>query len=463
MVFVRHHLTAVLAVALLAALAPTTASAAVDYRCAASAVSGSVLGQPLPVPTAGSTTKPCADDSTLPTLSLPALLTVDAVNGVTSVTDAGVFAAGGLGNVRLGSIPVALPLPDIAIPAELTKVEVSLPVPVLGTVPVATVDLTPAITAALDALKSRDSKALLDVGVAYASAYGTCSNGAPTLGGGARVADASVLGLPLDLSQATDRTLTAVDTSTLALSALDLTKVDVTTLGVIDVGVLRSEIIAQVQSRLATLPPVAIPAQLAQVKVTPPSQELTATSVFQRGPRVQISLLGTPVADVAIGAALVSANGRCEAGEVSPEADCPRCRAGLHDPQARAHRRAAAGSSRPSLRRGRQAPGRQGREDRLQGDGPRRRQGAGRQERVLLHHRPAAAAFHPRHQPRALHRPRRRREVAQPQARAADGRRARSAPTETGSPSGGAWSARSRSRSRRSRSSAASPAGRWRR
>lgn len=318
-----------LAVAATVLATPGSASAAVDYRCAASAVSGTVLGTALPVPTAGSTTEPCANDSTLPTLAVPgplaSLLTVNAVNAITTVSDAGAFAAGGLAGVKLGTVRLPLPpLPEIPIPTQLTSIEVSLPVPVLGTVPVAKVDLTPAVQAALAALDTRESRPLLDVGVAYASAFGACGNGAPSVGGAAQIADGSVLGLPLKTSQVVDQTVNIVDTSNLALSTLDLTNVSITALGVIDVGLLRSEIIAQVQGRLASLPPVAIPAQLARVKITPPSQETLNGALLQRGPRVQISLAGTSLADLTIGAALVSATGTCgAAGEPSPTAPAP--------------------------------------------------------------------------------------------------------------------------------------------
>ena len=63
MVSVRRLLIIALAAA---AVAPASASAAVDYRCVGTAVSGSLLGQTLPTPTAGSLDKPCANASTIP-------------------------------------------------------------------------------------------------------------------------------------------------------------------------------------------------------------------------------------------------------------------------------------------------------------------------------------------------------------------------------------------------------------
>lgn len=325
----RRLLPAALTLAALAA--PQPAAAAVDYRCAATAVSGTVLGQALPVPTAGSVTEPCADASTLPTLALPGplqpLLSVNGVNGITQVTDQGVFAAGGLAGVKLGTIPIPLPaLPDIAIPTELTNINLTLP----GLLPVAAdditvhVDLTPAVTAALQALNTRESKSLLDLGVAYATASGTCTSGAPVVGGAARTADASVLGLPLNLDQVTNQALNLVDTSNLDLTALnfDLANVSATVAGV-TVSLSSADlaaVVAQVQDQLPALPPVAIPAQLAQLKVTPPSQETADGAILQRGPRVQLSLAGTSLADVTIGAAYVSAAGNCNAEQAAQEA-----------------------------------------------------------------------------------------------------------------------------------------------
>jgi hypothetical protein len=148
---------------------PASASAAVKWRCSASPLSGTLLGQKLPTPRAGSLDKECGNDATLPTIALPKpldqLARIDLVNGVTAVNDAGAYAGAGIAQVKVGTLPI--PVAEIPIPDELTHIQVSLP---NHDDPVASVDLSPAI----DAIKHLPSLPLLDAGVLYSNVNGTC-------------------------------------------------------------------------------------------------------------------------------------------------------------------------------------------------------------------------------------------------------------------------------------------------
>lgn len=284
---------------------PTAASAEVKWRCTATPLSGTLLGQPLDLPSAGSRDGECTTDSTLPTLQLPdplaSLLKVNVLNGVTATSDQGVFAGAGLADLSVGSLPIQLP--DIPIPDALKQIQVSLP----GfPVPVATVDLTPAI----DAIRTLPSKNLLDAGALYSNVVGTCQDGKPVITGASRVLNASVLGLPVDASKTVDSAINLVDTSSIALDTLDLSLAKVTLLGgTLNVGT--GAVLNALKPILATLPPLQIPPSLARVKLTASSQEMVDGLLVQRALRAQISLAGTSLADLSIGEAAVGAGTAC--------------------------------------------------------------------------------------------------------------------------------------------------------
>jgi hypothetical protein len=300
MVYVRSlFLTLITVAAFAAAPAHASAAGASGFRCAAIPVTGTVLGQALPVPSTGTVDKDCVAGSVAPTLDLPAplnaLLSIQAVNGVTTVSDDGVYAGAGLANLKIGSIPI--PIPAIPIPDALKKIDIG------GLI---TVDLTPAI----EAIQSLPSKNLLEAGVLYSQGIGSCNaDGTPNLAGQSRVANASILGLPVDASNTVDSAINLVDTTKIALSTLDLSLAKVTVLGqTLNINVAQ---IALLKPILANLPDLVIPAQVAQVKLTPSSQTVADGALVQRALRAQISLAGQSIADLAIGTVVVG-GGVCE-------------------------------------------------------------------------------------------------------------------------------------------------------
>ncbi len=316
----RRTLIAVTAACAAVGVIPSSASAAgVTWRCEASPLSGTLLGRPLPLPTAGSTTEDCADDATLPTLQLPApldtLLKVDLLNGVTSVDDKGAFAAGGLAHVKVGSLPI--PVGDIPIPDALKALDITLP----GTkTPVATVDLSPAI----EAIKTLPSKDLLDASALYSGVSGTCQDGRAVLAGTSRVLNADVLGLPVDASKTVDSAINLVDTAGIALNTLDLSLAKVTLLGgTVDVNT--GTVLNALKPILDQLPPIAVPPALAHVKLTASGQETVDGMLVQRALRAQISLGGQSIADLTVGKAAVGGGEDCAPPAAPPQNPALEC------------------------------------------------------------------------------------------------------------------------------------------
>ena len=306
-----------------AGVVPSTAAAAEgQWRCASTPLSGTLLGQPINAPSVGSAAGECGNAVTAPALQLPSLLGIEALKGITALTDTGAIATAGLAKVSVGSIPV--PLPAIPVPEALKKISVPLP----GTsIPVATVDLTPAI----EAIQSLPSRKLLDLGVLYSQVTGTCQNGRASLAGGSRILDANVLGLPVDASNTVDSAVSLIDTSNIALSALDLRLAKVTLLGGL-LSVDTATVLQALKPILANLPPIQIPAQIARVKLTPASQTTEDGMLVQRALRVEIGLLGQSLADLSIGRAAVGGGACAQPAKKEPVAlECTKRKLALLD------------------------------------------------------------------------------------------------------------------------------------
>jgi hypothetical protein len=304
---------------------PSTASAAVKWNCSATPLSGTILGQSLDVPVAGTLQKACDNLSTATGLSLPnplsTLIHADLVNGITAINADNVFAGAGLANIKVGSLPI--PIGDINIPDSLKKIDVTLP---NQTKPVAEVDLTPAI----DAIKSLPSRDLLDAGVLYSNVVGSCSDATPKILGASKILDASVLGLPVDVSRTVDSAVNLVDTSHIALDTLDLSLAHITLLGgTTDVNT--GQILDALKPILDKLPPIAIPPTLAQVKLTPDTQETVNGVLTQRALRAQVSLLGKSIVDLSVGQAAIGARAACTRAAPAAALQCTKRKLTLID------------------------------------------------------------------------------------------------------------------------------------
>lgn len=292
----RLRLLLALGLAATAVSAPSASAAQVKWTCEATPLSGTLFGRTLPNPTAGTIAGDCGD-STVSSLGLTdplaRLLTASAVNGMTIVNEKGALAGAGLANVKIGSVPI--PVGEITIPDALTKVSVGLPP---ANLPVATVDLTPAIKA----LSFLPSKNFLDAGVLYSNVLGSCDGGTARITGASQVTGVNVLGLPADAANTVDGVVNLLDTRSVALDSLDLTLAKVTLLGGV-VNVTPEQVLGALGPIVAALPPLEIPEQLATVKLTPSTQTNADGLLVQRAMRAQISLAGISIADLDVGEA----------------------------------------------------------------------------------------------------------------------------------------------------------------
>jgi hypothetical protein len=310
-------LGAALTAAILAAL-PATASAQ-GFGCAASAVRGTVLGVTAiePAVANGGATNCRAVAATGNSLNLPAPLQATTVAAATfaggpaeRVDQQVAGAAGAVGDLRVPLPGLPLQLPDIsgaaaAVPAGLPALPLPLPeLPLPIAVPdVGTVDLRPALVGLLPQLRLPKID-LLRLQAATAQATARCVDGRPALDGVSQVSGLNVLGQELPVGEAVERAVTLIDSSSIDPSTADLTKV------VLPSGVaLTDSVRAALQSALDALPPIQIPATLAQVKVTPGQRSGGADTLLQQALRLEVSVLGRQLADLVIGEAAVSAVG----------------------------------------------------------------------------------------------------------------------------------------------------------
>lgn len=287
------------------AVAPAASASAAAWTCEASAVSASVLGGAAIEPAQANVGRSDCRSANA-TLATPLPLPLDAAAVVASTTLSGpadrvdlqqAVAAGGIADLRvraLGGLPIQLPaveLPDYsALP---------VPLPDLLLLPdVVPVDIMPALQALVPQLQLPTAD-LLRVQGAVAYAGGQCVNGVPQLGGTSRVAGISALGAELPVGQVVDRTLTLLDSGSIDPSNIDLDLVALPDV----LGLTRDILEPALQQVLDTLPTIAIPATLAQVKVQPGGQTATGDTLTQRALRVQVAIAGQPVADLAIGKA----------------------------------------------------------------------------------------------------------------------------------------------------------------
>jgi hypothetical protein len=303
------------------AAAPAGASAAGTFDCSASAIRLSVLGQPVAEPiTANSNKGTCQSGVSslgqVPTLPAPLAVNLAGAetllqgppNAVYQQTATATGSVGDLAIKALPSLPIALPLPQI--PAGLSAVTVPLTqqLQLLGLPASIVVNVLPAAQSLIptQALPSLD---LVDVHVASSTATASCVAGAPQLSGSSQVAGISALGQSLPIGQVVNQALTLIGGKTISLSSLNLSQVQLPAGLSFSTPVIGPLLQTVVQSVIAGLPPVQIPATVAQVAVTPAEQTNSNGTLTQRALHVQVSILGQSIADVVLGEASVSDSG----------------------------------------------------------------------------------------------------------------------------------------------------------
>lgn len=189
--------------------------------------------------------------------------------------------------------------------ALLDDLVAGLPASVLAQLPSSlTLDLRPALAGLLPALKL-PSLDVLSVRSAFAYARAKCTGGVAGFDGAHQVTGLRVLGRDVADGGSFDGSVALIDTASIDPSRADLSKLSLPaglSLGDAVVGPVLTEAIRTV---LRAIPPVAIPATLARVVVTPGGQTRIADGLGQQALRAQIFVAGAEVADLAIGRSAV--------------------------------------------------------------------------------------------------------------------------------------------------------------
>lgn len=298
----------------MAAAAPAPASAAPWY-CEASAVSGSLLGGKVQLPTVkanNGNVLGCVAETAGSGIKLPAPLDSAALVAQTTVSGAAsnpaaqkVMAVGGLADVRvpgLTNLPIALP--EVPLPAGLDALKVEIPAVGLLPAQTITIDVLSQINA-LIANRSLLTGDLLRVQGAVAYASAGCVGNVPQLAGSSKVAGITVLGQELPVNEVVERTLKLVDSENIDPSNLDITGITLPAGLSLDLPLVGPVLKTAIQSTLDSLPTISLPAALARVKVTPGDQTRTGSLLTQRALRVEVGLLGQEILDAVVGEATV--------------------------------------------------------------------------------------------------------------------------------------------------------------
>lgn len=318
----RHlRTTALLAAAAAAAgVAAPTPAAAADFGCEASAIRGTVLGNTVIEPAvANRGSAVCSTRTAGLNAPLPALLSAGAVTARTAASGTGTgrtaLAAGGLADVSvraLPELPLRLPTPELGaalanVTVPLTTLLQTLLRPLVpGLAGALNLDIRPALQALLPDGRLPNVE-LIGVRGAMAFAGASCVGGVPRLTGDSRVAGLTVLGQELPLNGPLEQVLTLLDTGSIDPSSLNIDQL-LAPLGIVPTGLL-APLRPLVQSALDALPTISIPAGLAQVKVTPGTEERLGGTLRRQALRVQVSVAGQSLADVVIGEAIVRSAG----------------------------------------------------------------------------------------------------------------------------------------------------------
>ncbi len=331
----RHRRTtsSMIAIAGLAAAAagPASAQAAPAFTCEASALRGTVLGQPQAIePVVFGRGQECKTGQATPTASLPALLEANVLlaagKKVEDPLKPSATAVGGLAGARvelLPSLPIKLPIEQAQAAIDAIPV---IKVPLTPATPLApateaTVDVREAIRALLPngMLPQTD---LLSASVLSSVATATCDGGTtPKLAGASTIAGLKLLGQPIDVDTTLQQNVNVLDSASIDPSKVDISKLPIQVAGA-NVP-LTPTLQAAIQPVLDGLPNIEIPAAVASVKLTANEQTRDATSLTQRALRAQISLVGQPLLDVVIGEAKVSATGECPKAAVPAPPPAP--------------------------------------------------------------------------------------------------------------------------------------------
>jgi hypothetical protein len=257
---VRRMIWVVAAMAASVLVMSASASAA-GWNCSATALSGQPVGRPVTANVGQTTCKAASGGANLPPLPLPLQASVLSARTTLdgSATRPAQQTAGATGEVA--GLSVGVPA-DAPIPIPMT----TIPNPSPGGAPID-------ITQALRSLLPPPPNPLVGVKLSSATASGSCVGGKPTLTGSSRVLGLTVAGQELPVDQAVTQVVNAIGGGTIDPSQLTSQPLP---------APLDQIPLATLQPLLDALPPVAIPATLAQIKITPGSQTVQNGTLTQK-------------------------------------------------------------------------------------------------------------------------------------------------------------------------------------
>jgi hypothetical protein len=293
------------------------AHAAPSFHCEASALRVTLGGQQTIEPVKTGADGGCADAQGTPAAQVPSLLTAKALTADTHFDAAATVgsADGGIASVSVVPTPEQISqLPTEQVISNLPNQTMTAPEPLASALTAAGLPTSIQfdIRDAVRALVPTPGTALLGAEILTSHASIGCTGGKPALDGTSRIAGVKLAGQDLALTGVVDQAVSLIDSQSIDPHKLDVGKVSIIT----PLDGITQPLLAQVQAgigqALAALPPIALPASVVQVKLTPNEQIRSANSLIQRALHAQVTLAGQPLIDAVFGEALVSgADGAC--------------------------------------------------------------------------------------------------------------------------------------------------------
>jgi hypothetical protein len=296
------------AVVLSAIAGAGSAQAAVPLHCQASALRVTIAGQQTVEPVTTGTTGDCATPQATPPVQVPSLLTAQALIADTTFDPARPLGSAEGGVTRASLLPTPARLPTNQAIDQLPSRTFAAPAPLASALAAAGLPTTLQLDLrdAVRALVPDPGAALLSADVLTARAAITCDGGVPKLEGSSQVAGVKLLGQDVALIKAVDQVVSLIDSQSIDPRRLDVTKIGILT----PLNGISEPLLAQVQAGiaagLASMPPIALPASVLDVKLTPDEQVRNGTSLTQRALHAQVSAGGRPLLDAVLGEAQVS-------------------------------------------------------------------------------------------------------------------------------------------------------------
>lgn len=284
---------------LLVAATPAAPASAASWTCDASAVRSALASappfEPVTANRGAATCVSTAAGGATPLPGLPSPLSGAALAAATDVQppDATADQQVATATARVGSlqiVPLPGQIPAPPLPSELTSFQIP------GG---PAVDLTPAIAALLT-----PPAELLGIDSLTSRVTGQCAGGRPALSGTSVASGLRILGRDVGTDPVVNEAVTVTSGQTIDPSRLDLSKVTLP-----DGTPLPAALVAPLQTALAALAPITLPAQVGSLTVRPGEEVRTATSLTRRALHVTLVLGGQTLLDTVLGEATVGSNG----------------------------------------------------------------------------------------------------------------------------------------------------------